>query len=72
MLLPHAACGSELRLEVEDDGVGFPERGTAAPPAGTGLIGIRERARTLGGHMTISSRRGACLSVRVPLPDGSR
>jgi signal transduction histidine kinase len=66
-----AAIKGELRLDIEDDGRGMPPP-TAAPKAtSTGLIGIRERAHALGGTMTISSGKGACLSVRVPLPESA-
>jgi signal transduction histidine kinase len=61
-----AALGGELRLDVEDDGVGLPARGAAT--GGTGLVGIRERVRALGGELTLLSRRGVHLSVHVPLP----
>src|SRR5207244_11374481 len=60
----------ELRLEVRDDGVGLrPANGQARP--GIGLVGIRERVRSLGGTMTLASATGggARLSVRLPLPD---
>jgi two-component system sensor histidine kinase UhpB len=60
-----AALAGELRLDVEDDGVGLPQHGVAG---GTGLVGIRERVRALGGELTIVSRRGVHLSVHVPLP----
>jgi len=60
-----AALGEEVRLEVEDDGVGLPANGQ--PATGTGLVGIRERVRALGGQLTVTSRRGLRLSVQVPL-----
>jgi signal transduction histidine kinase len=60
-----AALGEELRLEVEDDGVGLPP--SASTTGGTGLVGIRERVRALGGQLTVTSRRGVRLSVQVPL-----
>ncbi len=60
-----AALSGELRLEVEDDGVGLPANGAGA--IGTGLVGIRERVRALGGQLTVTSRRGVHLSVQVPL-----
>lgn len=63
-----SVMGRELRLEIEDDGVGF-QRGNGA---GTGLIGIRERARALGGRTRISTRKGVCLRVHVPLAAESR
>ncbi|HEY0989298.1 MAG TPA: GAF domain-containing protein [Kofleriaceae bacterium] len=56
-----------LRLEVADDGIGVPEIG----PRGTtlGLLGMRERARRLGGDCTIKRRspHGTVVSVDVPL-----
>jgi PAS domain S-box-containing protein len=55
----------EIRLQIEDDGVGFAPRNGA--PTGTGLIGIRERVRSLGGELTVISRKGVRLSVQLPL-----
>jgi signal transduction histidine kinase len=63
-----AAIGDELRLEIEDDGVGLPPKSANGTRAGTGLVGIRERARALGGHITVTSRKGVCLVIRFPLP----
>jgi len=62
-----AAMGDELRLEIEDDGVGFAPRPEHEPQSGTGLIGIRERVRALGGQLTITSRKGVRVAVQVPL-----
>ena len=61
-----ASVAGELRLEVEDNGVGLPRGGASRP--GTGLVGIRERARALGGTVAISSESGTRLTVRVPFP----
>jgi two-component system sensor histidine kinase UhpB len=56
-------------LSVSDDGVGLPcaRSGTAA---GLGLISMGERARLLGGQLTLSTREGGGthLEVRFPLP----
>jgi signal transduction histidine kinase len=52
-----------VRIEVEDDGVGFD---AAASTAGFGLLGMRERAYLLGGSLEIESRAGRTL-VRVQL-----
>jgi signal transduction histidine kinase len=43
-----------LRLEIEDDGVGFPAE-AIDPHNSLGLSGMKERARTAGGELTISS-----------------
>src|SRR5881296_1705745 len=65
------AIGGELRLEIEDDGVGLAPHNGAKPPTGTGLVGIRERVRALGGQLVLHDERGVRLEVRVPLPRGS-
>jgi signal transduction histidine kinase len=60
------ACDEhELRLHIEDDGCGI------APDhrAGLGLITMRERARQLGGQLTLDSRPGrTAIDVTLPLP----
>ena len=56
-----------VRLRVEDDGRGFdPE---SAPAGRYGLIGLNERARLLGGSLTIESapERGTRLDIHIPL-----
>lgn len=58
---------NRVRLRVEDDGTGFDP---GAVPAGRfGLIGMRERARLLGGTLTVESspRGGTAVDVVVPL-----
>ena len=64
------AMGGEVRLEIEDDGVGLVARDGAKAPGGTGLVGIRERVRALGGKLVLHGERGVRLEVRVPLPAG--
>src|SRR5258708_17661110 len=44
-----------LRVEVEDAGKGIPPEKEAAPHAGVGLRGMRERLRRLGGTLQIQS-----------------
>jgi signal transduction histidine kinase len=63
-----AAIGGDLRLEIEDDGIGIPQRSPGAASAGTGLVGIRERVRAIGGQLAITSRKGVRVSVEVALP----
>jgi signal transduction histidine kinase len=52
-------------LEVGDHGSGFDPAG---PHAGVGLTSMRERADSVGGNLTISSRPGAPTTVRLAVP----
>jgi signal transduction histidine kinase len=54
----------ELRLCVEDDGIGLGDGGGP----GFGLTSMRERAHALGGTIDVSPRRpqGVCVEVRLP------
>jgi signal transduction histidine kinase len=54
-----------VRLRVEDDGTGFDP---ASPSSGFGLIGIRERAASLGGSLVLRSEPGAGTTLEVALP----
>ncbi len=60
--------GTTLTLSVRDDGRGFVVSG-ARHGDGQGVVGMRERARLLGGRLEISSAPGAGTRVtaRVPL-----
>jgi signal transduction histidine kinase len=52
---------------VKDDGKGIsPE--TAGSPKALGLVGIRERARRIGGMATISGADAGGTLVRVAVP----
>ena len=55
----------EIRLDIEDDGIGLPSHDGAAP-TGTGLTGIAERVGALDGTLAISSVRGTHLHIRIP------
>jgi two-component system, NarL family, sensor histidine kinase UhpB len=57
--------GTVVELTVRDDGRGFETNG---PATGLGLGGMAERARLVGGELTIESRPGAGteLCLRVP------
>jgi PAS domain S-box-containing protein len=57
-----------LRLEVADDGVGISE--AALRGRSLGLVGMRERAKRLGGDCVVSRRqpRGTLVVMTVPLP----
>jgi signal transduction histidine kinase len=54
-----------LRIQVDDDGVGFDEIDV---PRGRGLDSLRRRAAGLGGTLEIRSARGAGVSVILRLP----
>jgi len=64
--------GSEVRMEISDDGVGFSVPATAtdfAPGGHFGLLGMRERADLIGAKFEVQSQptRGTRLSVRLPI-----
>jgi two-component system, NarL family, sensor kinase len=55
----------QVRLTITDNGSGFNPR---ARSRGFGVIGMRERAETLGGRLAIGARKGGVhLSLVVPL-----
>jgi len=60
--------GVELRLDVRDDGAGIT-REAVRNPTSLGLLGIRERARRLGGTVTIGPAlpSGTLVSLALPL-----
>jgi signal transduction histidine kinase len=66
-LLPERAI-----LEVRDDGVGFPAETDPVAPS-LGLLGMRERARTLGGSASFESAqpRGTIVRADIPLDDAT-
>jgi signal transduction histidine kinase len=62
-----------VRLEVQDDGIGFDAGAIGAPAAqarasGWGLVGMRERAALVGGQFAIQSQVGHGTRVVVELP----
>ena len=59
--------GEEIHLTVEDDGRGLPA--LAANGHGMGMIGMRARARSAGGDLSVRSRpgEGVAITVRVGL-----
>jgi two-component system sensor histidine kinase UhpB len=58
----------DLALEVRDNGVGINPEAVAKPGA-LGVLGMRERAALVDGHLDISGRpgKGTVLSVRIPV-----
>jgi len=63
---------SEIRLVVEDDGVGFDLECRQGKP-GLGLISIRERLRLVSGNIRIRSSpsAGTRIEARAPLANGA-
>ena len=64
--------GSDVRIDIADDGKGFPFRGRYDLPTmkemQRGPFTLRERVASLGGQMVVdSSDHGARLEIRVPL-----
>jgi signal transduction histidine kinase len=66
--LRYALEGRCVHLQAQDDG-----RGAAAPVAGNGLRGMRERLAAYGGQVEIDTRlhRGFALDIRLPIEDGA-
>ena len=66
----HLGYGEDLELTVTDDGRGAAAglTGPAAPGAGRGTTGMRERAAMLGGTFTAGPRAGGGYQVRATLP----
>ena len=61
--------GTTGRLEVADDGIGFPV-GRAGRLDSYGLLGMRERAASIGATLTIDSEPGHGTRVRCTLDAG--
>jgi signal transduction histidine kinase len=61
-----------LMLEVEDQGVGIPEKNGGGLRHGTGLIAMRERAELLHGKIEFLRRgeKGTLVRLEIPLSEG--
>ena len=64
-----SATASAVRLEISDNGKGFNPK---ARRTGFGLVGMRERAQTLGGRLTIASTLGRGTRIVVTLRGARR
>ncbi len=66
-----------LRLNVEDDGVGFQVSEALAKQNSFGLAGMRERVTLLGGNFEVASERGSGrkrkqgtrITTELPIPE---
>jgi signal transduction histidine kinase/ligand-binding sensor domain-containing protein len=58
-----------LRVRVRDDGVGIGQQILNGGKSGHyGLVGMRERAQTIGGRLVIASRPGAGTEINLEIP----
>ncbi len=64
--------GGEITLHIQDDGRGITDAETRGTKS-FGLLGMRERARLLGGTFDIRGEngRGTTLTVRIPAPQAA-
>ncbi|HET6313736.1 MAG TPA: sensor histidine kinase, partial [Chloroflexia bacterium] len=61
--------GGPLTLTITDNGRGFdPKSVRTASPSSSGLVGMRERAATVGGTLKVESRSGIGTTVTLVLP----
>jgi two-component system NarL family sensor kinase len=58
--------GGEVCLSIRDDGRGLPAAGAAT--GGMGMIGMRARARSVGGDLAVHSTPGAGVGIEVRVP----
>ena len=63
------AYGGVMNIQVEDEGLGFNLDDLLTARFGLGISGMRERARSMGGHFSIDSSpgEGTRLTARLPL-----
>jgi signal transduction histidine kinase len=60
--------GGEVCLSIRDDGHGLAAAG--AGPRGMGMIGMRARARSVGGDLSVRSKAGQGVEIEVRVPAG--
>jgi len=60
-------AGDRVRLRIEDNGKGLPVDAALRRP-GMGLVGMRARARSAGGELTIQSHPGSGVNIEAEFP----
>jgi len=68
-------AGDEIRVDVEDDGVGFDVSQAGShdyKTGGFGLFSIRERLGHIGGYLNVESKRGVGTRVTLMAPIGHK
>ena len=60
--------GDQLQIEIVDSGPGFDPRAGTSSDAHLGLVGMRERAESLGGSFRVESVLGEGTHVTATLP----
>ncbi|MGE5893340.1 MAG: ATP-binding protein, partial [bacterium] len=60
-----------IELTVEDNGRGIADQ-DIANPASFGILGIRERARSMGGDLNINAVPGGGTSIVIQIPFENR
>ena len=68
MTVALSVCDGEPMLTIADDGVGFDPGDPALRSRRLGLTSMEERARELGGRLTVRSAPGAGTTVTLTLP----
>lgn len=58
--------GDSLRLAIKDNGGGFPDGKVNG--SGLGLLGMMERAHSVGGRLTVNSRPGVGVTILAEVP----
>lgn len=64
-----AEDAASIRVEIADDGVGFNSR---KRPSSVGMLSMHERARAIGGKLTVQSSPGKGTTVTLVAPTGAR
>jgi len=64
---------NQLQIEISDNGKGFNPDAIGKEPGHYGLLGIRERARLIGGHIKIdSSSEGTAITMSMTINEGGQ